>query len=326
MQAQNRDVPGLLASLRDAVKVEPTHREALFALGNVLQQVAGQAVQQGDQKGALAMYIEAAEAMRKLKAAYPELNENEKLIYSNAMYNDACAQNLQGQADKALAALEEAVASGFSDVGNLDQDNDLASLRDKPEFATIRANMAKNAEAGAKEQLAKGQTFAFDFQLTDLDGMPIKLADFKGKVLIVDFWGTWCPPCRAEIPHFVDLKKNHEKDGLEIVGLNYERVEAAKVNETIKNFMTANGMNYRCAVGDDATQQQVPNLTGYPTTLFIDRTGKVRLMLVGAQPKATLEAIVSVLLAEPAQDAGAVPAAPAAGAAPAAPTAPAASN
>lgn len=122
-------------------------------------------------------------------------------------------------------------------------------------------------------------------------------------MLIVDFWGTWCPPCRKEIPHFVELKSKYGKDGLEIVGLNYEG-DAATAKETIKKFAAENKMNYRCAVGDEATQKKVPNLQGYPTTLFIDRTGKVRLKVVGYHPMAELEAIVSLLLAEPAPPAG----------------------
>jgi len=257
------------------------------------------------------MFIEAAGFMRKLRTAHPDLNLGEKQALANALYNEACAFNLQGQADKSLASLRESADAGFSDVKNLDQDKDLASLHDRPEFKAIRDDMAKSAvvaaeEAGklaqaeVKELLAKGESFAFDFQLTDLDDQPVKLADFKGKVLIVDFWGTWCPPCRMEIPHFVELKNKYGKDGLEIVGLNYERVDAALVKETIKRFAVENSINYRCAVGDPATQQKVPNLEGFPTTLFIDRTGKVRLKVVGYHPMAKLEAIVSLLLAEPA--------------------------
>ncbi len=297
-QGQRGDSNGLVATLREAVAAEPTHRVALLTLANVLQQVGGQNSQRGDANGANAMFLEAAGIMRKLRTTYPDLNETEKQILANALYNEACAHNLQANGEKALASLRESVDAGFSDVGNLEKDTDLASLRDKPEFKVIHDDMARNAVAEAKSQLAKGESFSFDFQLTDVDDKAVTLGDFKGKVLIVDFWGTWCPPCRMEIPHFVELRNKYGKDGLEIVGLNYERGAADQVKDTIKKFMTENAMNYRCAIGDPATQQKVPNLTGYPTTLFIDRTGKVRLKLVGLQSLAKLDAIVSVLLAE----------------------------
>jgi thiol-disulfide isomerase/thioredoxin len=314
-QFQRRDIDGGVASVRAAVAAEPTNRMALAMLTDVLQAVGGQASQRGDKNGANAMFIESASFARKLKAAHPDLNDGERQLLANALYNEACAYNLQGQSDKALTSLRESVDAGFSDVKNLDQDSDLASLREKPEYTAIRDEMAKlavvaaekaleAAKAEAQELLGKGESFPFDFELTDIEDKSIKLADFKGKVLIVDLWGTWCPPCRMEIPHFIELKNKYGAEGLEIVGLNYERVDAAVVKDTVKKFVDENKMNYRCAVLDQATQQKVPGLNAFPTTLFIDRSGKVRLKVVGYHPLAKLEAIVSMLLAEPAPTEG----------------------
>jgi cytochrome c biogenesis protein CcmG/thiol:disulfide interchange protein DsbE len=117
-----------------------------------------------------------------------------------------------------------------------------------------------------------------------------------GKIVVVDFWGTWCPPCRAEIPAFIQLKSRYSSD-VEIVGLAYERVEegedaAGKVVE----FGTKAGINYPCAIGEDATRDMVPGFRGYPTTLFIDREGKVRMMTVGAESFERLEGIVLALM------------------------------
>ncbi len=67
---------------------------------------------------------------------------------------------------------------------------------------------------------AKNKPFDFDFELVDTDGQPIALANFAGKVLIVDLWGTWCPPCQKEIPHLIALQQKFEEAGLVIVGLN----------------------------------------------------------------------------------------------------------
>ena len=84
-----------------------------------------------------------------------------------------------------------------------------------------------------------------------------------------------------------------------MVGLNYERGEGDEIVRVIKDFMTENKMNYTCLIGDPETRKQVPNFRGFPTTLFIDQTGKVRLQFVGLHSYSTLEAVVTKLLNEP---------------------------
>ena len=151
-----------------------------------------------------------------------------------------------------------------------------------------------------KGELKDFKSFPFTFDLPDLEDKSVKLADFKGKVTIVDVWGTWCPPCREEIPHFIDLIKKYQDKGLAIVGINYERAEKSKWKPMISSFITENHINYPCVIGDEKTQEMIPEFQGYPTTLFIDREGKVRYKLVGAAPTPVLESIVTVLLDEPA--------------------------
>ena len=116
--------------------------------------------------------------------------------------------------------------------------------------------------------------------------------------MIVDVWGTWCPPCREEIPSFIALYKRFHDKGLEIVGLNYERVEPKDVKKTIQSYLEANKVPYPCLIGDEPTQEQIPDFQGFPTTLFLDRAGKVRLKVVGLHSPAYLEAIVATLLEE----------------------------
>ena len=131
-----------------------------------------------------------------------------------------------------------------------------------------------------------------------LDGEPISLADYQGKVLIVDFWGTWCPPCLREIPHFVKLHAAYKDQGLEIVGVNYERGDPDGFAEKIKSAIQQRGITYSCAIGDRPTREQVPNLNAFPTTLFIDPSGTVRLKVVGYHDYEFLETIVKELLSE----------------------------
>jgi thiol-disulfide isomerase/thioredoxin len=148
--------------------------------------------------------------------------------------------------------------------------------------------------------LAHGRPFLFSFRLPDPDGKEISLADYKGQVVIVDFWGTWCPPCREELPHLAELYEKYRASGLEIVGINYERVSEDRARDVVRRFVSEHEIPYRCVMGDQQTRSMVPGFDSYPTTVFVDRSGKVRLVLKGYTPPAVLEAVVKILLEEPA--------------------------
>jgi thiol-disulfide isomerase/thioredoxin len=301
--AQKGDLKQATELLEEAVKAEPENRNALYWLARVCQERAVEM----DRPQSTPLLLKSAQAMRALRDAHKkDLTEQEAFLLGVVLYNEACSYAVDKKKDKAIASLAEAIDSGFNQPDLLDQDEDLASIRDTPEFQKLK----KEAEAKAliaarehvKELLGKNETFKFDFKLPDLNDKNVALSDFKGKVTIVDFWGTWCPPCRKEIPHFVDLLKKYKDKGLEIVGINYEQVnDKAEVKDTIKSFVKENKVPYTCLIGDDKTQEQVPNFEGFPTTLFVDRTGKVRLKLVGYNSMAVLDAVVSMLLDEATQ-------------------------
>ena len=149
--------------------------------------------------------------------------------------------------------------------------------------------------------LATGESFPFDFTLTDLSGQNISLAGYQGKVLIVDIWGTWCPPCgRRFLPLSNCRQSTVPRDCKSWGSITRTIDDEAAVKESVQKFMQENGMNYPARSGTPEIQQQVPNFEGFPTTLFIDRTGKVRAKVVGSHDYAFLEAIVKILLEEPA--------------------------
>lgn len=157
-------------------------------------------------------------------------------------------------------------------------------------------------ELKSKLEDPNGAGFDFTFNLKDLDGKPVSSEMIKGKVAIVDIWGTWCPPCRMEIPHFIDLVKKYNKGDFVMIGLNDEHtndhVNGEKEAEKARKFAKENGINYTLALIDPATFNQVPDFQGYPTTLFIDKKGKVRFLEIGYSPLENLDAVVTALLAE----------------------------
>src|SRR5205823_4461105 len=155
--------------------------------------------------------------------------------------NEACTYAVQNQPEKALDALGEAIDAGFAQLELLAQDEELAPLRSSPRFQELARKLEKNAlqRAGenAKQLVAATRPFPFRFELADPDGKSVTLDDVKGKVIIVDVWGTWCPPCQKELPHFKKLLETHREHGLAIVGINYERVAADDARKTVKEFV-----------------------------------------------------------------------------------------
>jgi thiol-disulfide isomerase/thioredoxin len=172
-----------------------------------------------------------------------------------------------------------------------------------------RAGGGSHSPADVVAQLlAENEPFDFDFDLDDVNGNHLSKGDFDGKVLIVDLWGTWCPPCRAEVPHFVALYRQYADQGLQVIGMNDEQrggveTEARIVRKYCKDY----DVDYPCAIITRAIKRQVPDYGSFPTTLFIDRAGKVRLKLLGYHDLPILQAAVEALLKEQAPGATADP-------------------
>ena len=125
------------------------------------------------------------------------------------------------------------------------------------------------------------------WKLKDVDGKYISSNQFKGKVVIVDFWATWCPPCRAELPGLIALQKKYGKDGLVIIGISCDQDKNAPL--TVKTFMKGNGINFPVVMAEDDTQALFGGMDGIPTTFIIDRAGDIRDRTEGFQPSAVVE-------------------------------------
>lgn len=138
-----------------------------------------------------------------------------------------------------------------------------------------------------------------DLPTHTIDGKVLRLAELKGKVVVVDFWATWCPPCRQEIPHLVRLMKKYHSRGLEIVGLSIEDPEADA--EKIRRFIKRYGINYTVGFATDRifTSYIGPGEQSIPQTLVFDRQGRLRAHLIGFDPRhdpPKLESLIARLL------------------------------
>lgn len=292
----------IVLARKDLATVEEQKRRAIVFFAAQISQALGQQHASNDKITlAHAAFITSAKHFRTLQAQYKPLFPQETGFGGQVLFNEACALAAK-DLKTARASLTEAIELGFDDFKQIRTDTDLEPLRKTPGFLEFidkqQALAAKKADEAIGKEMAKTKPFPFDFKLPDLEGKPLELASFKGKVVVVDVWGTWCPPCRDEVPHFVKLQKTYGKQGLQIVGINYERADDP-IPE-IKTFAKDHGINYPLVIGDDATQNKIPDFQAFPTTLFIDRKGEVRLVAVGARPHEYLESVVKKLLAEPA--------------------------
>ena len=155
--------------------------------------------------------------------------------------------------------------------------------------AQQKAGSAKKKMARTVQKNAKQGKFplAPDFTLADLDGDWITLNELKGKVVLLNFWGTWCGPCRREIPAFINLTKKYKKDGLEIVGITLTSGSPSN----IRSFADKWGINYTLLTDIEGNETQTvtalysqatgQRITGIPTTFIIDREGFIRQRYVG---------------------------------------------
>ena len=131
-----------------------------------------------------------------------------------------------------------------------------------------------------------------NWDLKDLSGKSVKLSDFKGKVVVLDFWATWCPPCRAEIPDFIDLQKQYQSKGFTVVGVSIDQGGTAAVAP----FVKSHNINYPIVMGDESVVHQYGDVEAIPTTFIIDPKGNIAGMHQGQTPKSVFEAEIKKLL------------------------------
>jgi peroxiredoxin len=130
------------------------------------------------------------------------------------------------------------------------------------------------------------------WQLKDVNGTVVSFDQFKGKVVVLDFWATWCAPCRSEIPGYVALQEKYARAGLVMVGVSLDR----EGPEVVKKFMTDQKINYQIVLGDEKIVEAFGGVEAIPTTFIIDRQGTIRYRKVGALPAGEFEAVVTPFL------------------------------
>ncbi len=164
-------------------------------------------------------------------------------------------------------------------------------------LAAVTACLAA-APAVAQAPLKAGRA-APAFTTADLSGRPLSLAAYRGKVVLLDFWATWCVPCREEIPHFVALQKKYGDRGFAVIGISMDDAPAPVVR-----FSRELAVNYPIAVGDAKLAERYGGILGLPVAFLIDREGRIRQRHDGQTDPAVFEREIVELLGKPTLPAG----------------------
>jgi cytochrome c biogenesis protein CcmG/thiol:disulfide interchange protein DsbE len=141
----------------------------------------------------------------------------------------------------------------------------------------IKSSTIENKVANPDENKAP------DFTLKSFDGKTVKLSDYKGKVIIIDFWATWCPPCRKGIPDLISIQNDYKNDVV-IIGIS---LDGEKTLKDVPGFVKSYAINYPIVYGDDKVVAAYGGIEGIPTAFVVDKKGNIVDKHVGLVPKDT---------------------------------------
>lgn len=154
-------------------------------------------------------------------------------------------------------------------------------------------NLSRHVPAEKASSKLQGE-LAPDFALQSLDGKTVHLSDFRGKAVLLNFWATWCEPCKIEMPWFVAFQKQYAPEGLQIVGVAMDD----SAEKDIADFAAQMGVNYPVLIGKEEVSTAYGGLPFLPTTFYIDRDGKVVDKVFGLKGRAEIEDLVKKIVSE----------------------------
>jgi peroxiredoxin len=131
-----------------------------------------------------------------------------------------------------------------------------------------------------------------DFALKDLNGNTAKLSDYRGKVVLLNFWATWCGPCKIEIPWFIEFEQTYKDRGFAVLGVAMDD----EGWEAVKPYLSSRKINYRVVLGNDRVAQEYGGVDSLPTTFVIDRDGRIASTHVGLVSRRAYEDEIKQLL------------------------------
>ncbi|AXC14657.1 hypothetical protein ACPOL_5409 [Acidisarcina polymorpha] len=216
-------------------------------------------------------------------------------------------------ARKAIVALILVAALGlmaFSGFKEYQRRKMQAGAQHAPEMVLVPDGQSPPANAGSEAandgQIAQPQPMkgkpAPGFTLQDINGKKVSLADYKGKAVLLNFWATWCGPCKLEMPWIVKLRDQYKAQGFEVLGIESDNYDDdpkafASYKEGVVKSATALGVDYPVLLGGDSISKPYGGLDGLPNSFYVDRNGVVTAQIIGLADRDEIEANIKKALA-----------------------------
>lgn len=154
------------------------------------------------------------------------------------------------------------------------------------------AGVLEPAPGGVSIKPVEQRQKAPSFELTDNAGGKATLADYKGKILLLNFWATWCTPCKAEIPWFQEFEKKYKDQGFAVLGVSLD----SDGWDSVKPYIKERNVTYRMVIGTESMSAMYGGVGSLPTTFMIDREGKIAAIHTGIESKSTYQTEIEMLL------------------------------
>ena len=161
-------------------------------------------------------------------------------------------------------------------------------------MAAVLGGCSSSLTTRAAEASANSRKAAPDFSLTGTNGVSVKLSNYRGKVVLLNFWATWCGPCKAEIPWFVEFEKLYKDRGFAMLGVSMDEDGW----QAVQPFVKQRAINYPVMIGNDRVAQLYGGIDSLPSTFLIDREGRIASMHLGLVSRHDYEAEILKLIAE----------------------------
>jgi thiol-disulfide isomerase/thioredoxin len=162
-------------------------------------------------------------------------------------------------------------------------------------LALLPAALLLFVSACSQEKSSAPPQAAPDFAATSIDGRVVRLSEYLGQVVLLDFWATWCPPCRAALPHLVEMQNAYRADGFVILGMNMD-----KDPQEVASFLERNTVNYPILPVEDDVRRAYGGISTIPTAMLVDRQGRIRQTFLGYDRRIAqdMEKAIRALLSE----------------------------
>jgi peroxiredoxin len=169
-----------------------------------------------------------------------------------------------------------------------------ACVEESSRFSLLLASLSIRGGLPPSTQIETSRKPAPDFTLRDAAGKAVRLSDFRGQVVLLNFWATWCGPCKVEIPWFVEFEKKYGPRDFTVLGVSFDDDGW----QTVTPYVEAKRMNYPVLLGNDALDKLYGGIGALPTTLILDKAGRIAVTHVGLCSRSDYEAEIKALLTE----------------------------